>query len=386
MLLGIGYLPRKTGPRLWQTFDVAEIREDLAHIASLGFRGIRIPLFWADFQPGVARIAPKVFDRFGQFLQMAEDAGLQVMAGLWTGFWDGALWWPDWGVMPTPLPPHWPLLVNDSWLTWGRMRSPFTDERMRTAQRVLLNELVAFYAEHPALMGWELLPGFGRLSAAHTRDEVQHWLETTLAATTNLAPHQQTFFLIAFDALENRQGITPRDILEAGGHPGLSIATFASDRRHLPLSITWIAFALKLTLALTQTPIPLFLAGLPTAGPGQHAFSRDGVYYASEAEAAEHLAQVITLARQMHLPSLWLWRWADIPEALWHLPPYDRPNWRRHTGLLRADGSEKELVQALSAEAALLDFPDIEVDLDAFHHDPYHYLNAQWKAFEFNSR
>ena len=386
MFLGIGYLPRKTGPRLWRAFDAAEIEADLAHIASLGIQAVRIPLFWADFQPGVGRIEPRVFDRFGQFLQIAEDAGIRVVAGLWTGFWDGALWWPDWGVTPSPFPPHWPLLVNESWLTWGRMRSSFTDERMRSAQRLLLDELVAFYADHPALMGWELLPGFGRLSAAHARDDVRRWLDETLARKQQVAPRQDALFLIAFDALENREAIGPRDILAAGGRPGLSIAAFASDRRRLPLSVAWIAFALKLTLALAQQPLSLFLAGLPTAPPGQRSLSRDGIYYANEEEAAEHLAQVIALARQMDLPSLWFWRWADVPEDHWRVPPYDRPNWRRVTGLLRADGSEKPLVQALTSEASSLDFPDFDVDLDAYHHDPYHYLNALWKEFDFNSR
>jgi len=385
MIFGIGYLPRKTGYRLWQNFDAVEIGEEMAHIASLGIQALRIPLFWAEFQPGTERIAPRIFDRFGQFLHLAETHGLRVVAGLWTGFWDGALWWPDWGITPSPLPPHWPLLVNESWLTWGRMRSPFGDSRMLEAQQLLLRELVTFYADHPALMGWEMLPGFGRLSAAHGRDQVRRWLDEVMARVQQISPAQKALFLIAFDMLENPEAIGPRDILAAGGQPGLNIATFASDRRHLPLSSAWIAFALKLTLALTEQPIPLFLAGLPTAPAGERSFSRDGIYYANEEEAAAHLAQVVGLARAADLPSLWFWRWADIPEDQWHAPPYDRSHWRRHTGLLRADGSEKPLVQALTTEASPLDFPDLEVDLD-YHHDPYRYLNALWKEFDLNSR
>lgn len=386
MFLGIGYLPRKTGPRLWRVFDAAEIREDMAHIAELGIQGLRIPLFWADFQPGVHRIAPKVFDRFGRFLQLAEDVGLKVVAGLWTGFWDGALWWPDWGVNPIPLPPHWPLLVQDNWLTWGRMRSPFVDERMLNAQKQLLHELVPFYANHPALLGWELLPGFGRLSASHPRDDVRRWLEDVMTRMNAVSSQKLAFFLIAFDAFENPNTIAPQDILQVGGLPGLSIATFASDRRHLPLSSRWIAFAMKLAMALSEQPLPLFLAGLPTVPPGQRSTARDGVYYANEEEAAEHLAEIIAMAQEASVPSLWFWRWADIPEDQWRFPPYNRPNWRRYTGLLRADGSEKKLVQALTAEIAPPHYPDIDVDLDAYHHDPYRYLNTLWKEFDHRSR
>ena len=110
MLLGVGYLPTRTGPLFWQRFDAAEMRNDFAHMVDLGLDAVRVPLFWHLFQPGVERVDPRMLDRFGDFLQLADDHGLKVMAGLWTGFWDGALWWPDWGVNPAPLPPHWPLL------------------------------------------------------------------------------------------------------------------------------------------------------------------------------------------------------------------------------------------------------------------------------------
>jgi endo-1,4-beta-mannosidase len=383
MLLGIGYLPTQTGPRFWRQFDAGEIREDFSHIAELGLEAVRVPLFWHDFQPGVDRIAPRMLDRFGAFLDIAADHHLKVVAGLWAGFWDGALWWPDWGVNPAPLPPHWPLLVNDKWISWGRLRHPFTDERMRQARELLIRELVAYYAGHPALIGWEPLPGFGRLSAASDRDATRRWLDEVVNALDQAAPAQQSVFLLAFDALENAKTIGPKAIIEAGGRPGLSLATFASDRRHLPLSIRWLSFALELMNALAGEPVSLYLAGLPTTAPGERSVARDGVFYASEEEGAEHLAQVIALARQAESPSLWLWRWADIPEAQWQAPPYDRPGWRRHTGLLRADGSEKQLVQALKTQADAPEFAHLDMDLEAYLSDPYQYLNALWQEFSY---
>ncbi len=381
MLLGIGYLPGRTGPRFWRRFDAAEIRDDFSHIAALGLDAVRVPLFWHDFQPGADRIAPRMLDRFGEFLDMAEDQHLSVMAGLWAGFWDGALWWPDWGVNPAPLPPHWPMLVNDKWINWGRLRHPFIDERMLQAREHLVREMVAYYADHPALMGWEPLPGFGRLSAASDKTATRRWLDDVIAMMGRAAPAQQNIFLLAFDALENANAIGPKAIIEAGGNPGLSMATFASDRRHLPLSIRWLSFAVELTNALAEQPVSLYLAGLPTTAAGERSVARDGVFYASEEDAAEHLAQILALARQARLPALWLWRWADIPEEQWREPPYDRPGWRRHTGLLRADGNEKKLVQALTSQADAPEFSHLDVDLDAYHRDPYHYLNALWQEF-----
>jgi hypothetical protein len=330
MLLGLGYLPIRTGPAIWRDFDAAEIQDDLSQIAALGFQAVRIPLFWSDFQPSLDSINRRSLDRFGHFLQIAEDNGLQVTAGLWTGMWDGAFWWPDWGVRPAPLPPHWPLIVNEQWVRWGRIRHPFEDTRMLDARALLVQELAGFYGQHPALMGWEPLPGFGRLSAAAPHTAVIDWVGSTVEMLDTAAPGLSSTFLLALDALETSNAITPCNIIEAGGQPSLSIATFSSDRRRLPLNARWIAFALDLTSTLAQRPIGLHLAGLPTTPPGEPSASQDGVYYANEEEAAEHLAEVIAIARYRECPELWLWRWADIPEERWSVPPYDHPNWRRH--------------------------------------------------------
>jgi len=216
MLLGLGYLPNRTGPAIWRDFDAAEIQDDLMHIAALGFQAVRIPLFWSDFQPGPDSINPRTLDLFGHFLQLAENSGLQVTAGLWTGMWDGALWWPDWGVRPAPLSPHWPLIVNDQWVRWGRIRHPFEDEQMLEARNLLIQELVAFYGQHPALMGWEPLPGFGRLSAAAPHTAVIDWVGSTVAALDAAAPG-----LPAISSMRGGNPVSASPLLPAtgGGSP-----------------------------------------------------------------------------------------------------------------------------------------------------------------------
>ncbi len=382
MLLGIGYLPRRSGPALWRQFDAAEIQEDMAHIAELGFQAVRVPLFWADFQPGMERIAPRVLDRFGQFLQIAADCGLRVKAGLWAGMWDGAFWWPDWGMNPAPIPPRWPLLVNDQFVRWGRMRHPFTDERMLAARDILIKELVGYFATHPALLGWEPLPGFGRLAASSQWSAVVDWLGSTTESLKEAAHNCSCTYLLALDALETNTAVWPDDVIEVGGEPNLSLATFASDRRRLPLNPRWIAFALDLTSTLAQQPVSLALAGLPTVAAGDPSVARDGVFYANEEEAAAHLADVIAIANDRGCPSLWLWRWADIPEERWGTPPYNRPNWRRHTGILRADGSEKKLVMALTEAAQLDAIPRLEYDPDEYRSDPQTHFSRLWYEFQ----
>lgn len=384
MLLGIGYLPSHQGPAFWQAFDAAAIGDDLAHIAALGFQAVRVPLFWADFQPQPERIRPATLDAFGRFLDLAHQHGLRVRAGLWTGMWDGALWWPAWGVFPAPLPPSWPLIVDGKWVRWGRVRHPCTDERMLQARLVLVRELVTWYRDHPALLGWEPLPGFGRLTAALPTETAMTWLQSTVAALHEAAPGLDASVLLAADALEGRPTLWPDEVLAAGAQPALSVATFASDRRRLPLHTGWIAFLLDLTVTLAGRPVALHLAGLPTDPTGGAGMASEGVYYAAEEEAAVHLAEVLALARQRRCPELWLWRWADIPPALWEQPPYDQAHWRRHTGLLRWQQNtwrEKKLVEALSMSVAVA-FPVLEVDGEAYRRDPADRFNRLWTEYQ----
>ena len=381
MLLGIGYLPRLTGTALWRAFDAAEIRDELAHIAALGFGAVRVPLFWADFQPQPGRVSVDALDAFAGFLDLAHENGLQVQAGLWTGMWDGALWWPDWGLTPAPFPANWPMIVNQRRVRWGRLRHPFIDERMLAARELLIEELALRYASHPALIGWEALPGFGRLAAAAPREKALGWLQSAVEGLSAKTPARPVSFLLALDSLETPAAIWPSEVSAGGGRPCLSVAAFASDRRRLPLSAYWIAFAVELFGALTQTPSPIYIAGLPTAAAGAPSAARDGVYYASEEEGAAFLTDVIALARERECPELWLWRWADIPEDRHHEPPYDRSFWRRVTGLVRADGKEKMLVQAL-AQTSGRRFPRLQVDVEGYLEDPRGQFDALWRRYQ----
>lgn len=380
MLLGLGYLPSRSGPALWQRFDAAEIADDLAHIAALGFQAVRVPLFWADFQPEPERIDPRPLDRFERFLDLCWEQGLKVRGGLWAGMWDGALWWPEWGVSPAPLPSTWPLLVNGVRVRWGRVRHVFSDERMTAARHLLIRELVGPLGAHPALLGWEPLPGFGRLAAAAERSAVLDWLQSSIAGLSQAASGLRSTFLLALDALETRAALWPGDIIAAGGEPSLSVATFASDRRRQPLNARWIAFALDLAAVLSGGPPTLHLAGLPTAPADQPSVALDGVFYANEEAAAAHLADVLALARQRNVTELWLWRWADIPEQLWTEPPYDHSPWRRHTGLLRADGSEKKLLDGLRTGGA--HYPVLAIDPDDYRADPAGRFQSLWYDYQ----
>ena len=163
-----------------------------------------------------------------------------------------------------------------------------------------------------------------------------------------------------------------------GGRPSLSVASFASDRRRLPLDAAWIAFGLDVATGLAGQPVDLHLAGLPTAEPDEPSRADHGVFYANEEEAAVYLAQVLASARRRGCEQVWLWRWADVPAARWDQPPYDLAHWRRHTGLVRADGAEKKLTAALASTGGA-DLPIMSLDAEAYRHDPATEFSRLWR-------
>ena len=55
--LGINYWPRKSGMYMWRELDLAEVREDMAQIAGLGFHVVRVFTMAPDFMPQPLTVA-----------------------------------------------------------------------------------------------------------------------------------------------------------------------------------------------------------------------------------------------------------------------------------------------------------------------------------------
>ena len=63
-LLGINYWPRSSAMYAWERFDLAEIREDMARIKSLGLDVVRFFLLWERFQPHPDTVDERALQRF----------------------------------------------------------------------------------------------------------------------------------------------------------------------------------------------------------------------------------------------------------------------------------------------------------------------------------
>src|SRR5687767_2902188 len=81
---------------MWSEFDIGEIREDMQHIAAIGFDVVRFFALTRDFLPAPMTVAPGMIARLEQVVQAGKDAGLQMMPTLVTINMSGRFWWPDW--------------------------------------------------------------------------------------------------------------------------------------------------------------------------------------------------------------------------------------------------------------------------------------------------
>ena len=83
--LGVNYWPRRRAMYMWREHDLGEVRDDMAHIASMGFDVVRVFLLMEDFLPRPRTVATEMVERLVAVSQSAKDAGLGIVPTLMAG-------------------------------------------------------------------------------------------------------------------------------------------------------------------------------------------------------------------------------------------------------------------------------------------------------------
>jgi len=131
-LVGTNYMPSKAFFRFWEDWNRVEIENDLRTMESMGIRAVRVPLFWSSVQPRVA-VSRKFLQRFDEFLEIAQEHNIYVMPFLFVG------------------------VCVDTWdVPWRRGRNIYTDPEMRKIECKQAETLAARYANHPAILAWDI--------------------------------------------------------------------------------------------------------------------------------------------------------------------------------------------------------------------------------------
>jgi hypothetical protein len=102
-------------------------------------------------------------------------------------------------------------------------------------------------------------------------------------------------------------------------------------------------------------------------------------YLASEEEGAEYYGQVLERLAMTGAAGAYAWCYADYSERLFARAPFDSAQRERSFGLIRADGSEKPVVQVIRAFARSLERgevalgtapPLLDISADAYYEAP----------------
>ncbi|SEE66340.1 Cellulase (glycosyl hydrolase family 5) [Streptomyces sp. 3213] len=180
---GVNYTPRRGWFHSWHDFDPAHAREDLAQIAGLGLDHVRVFHLWPLLQPNRTLIRRSAVDQLVHLVDLAGEAGLDVLVDGVQGHLSSFDFYPEW---------------TRSW----HHRNVFTDPEAITAQAELLRTLGSALADRPNLIGLQLGNELNNLVEHNpvTADEVDHYLDTLLAAAREQLPPDRLVTHSAYDA------------------------------------------------------------------------------------------------------------------------------------------------------------------------------------------
>jgi hypothetical protein len=356
---GCFYWPRRGGPLFlaagydsWsdERFDQGEIRDELGHVADVGFDFVRVLLPWDSLQPDPHRLRGALLDRLGLILDAAGAMGLAVQLTL-AGQHGGTLLLPQWLLATDPLSARREAsmrLISSGWEAPWSPGDLYMDQGLLSAQRYVWKEIARNFAAHPALA--ELDPGAGGLLSAispgHAEDALR-WLEAVAEAARESDPVLPLLYSDGAALLE--QGSLPRldSLRDAVDHLAVAATPAASALARDGIDARWPEFLLLLARTLAHAPVGCAAIAVATRSPGMldaapRTEAEPGPLLYPEEEQARFFAEVLPNLRDLEIPLLCHAVWADAPTELYGQPPFDMNRLLRHSGLLRADGSEKE--------------------------------------------
>lgn len=174
---GLNYVPSRNWWYAWVDWDAASIAEDLRTISGLGCDHIRIHCLWTLFQPNATLVSPAMLDRLAELMDLADEAGLDVVVTVLDGWLSGFDFRPAW--------------LGDGEGS-GHGADIFTDPMAIAAERRLISAIGERVAGHPRFLGFDVanepsvLAVDGKNDA--TRDAADAWVTDLLAHCERVAP------------------------------------------------------------------------------------------------------------------------------------------------------------------------------------------------------
>ena len=166
--LGANFWSRVGGPRMWDRYDGAVVREELAVLAAHGLSTTRSFCYWPDFVPEPERLDERVLERFADFLDAHVEAGLGTIPTFVVGHMSGENWDP----------------------AWREGRDLYRDVWLVGQQAWFAAEIARRFGSHPAVVGWLLSNEMPLYGGPGDSDEIAAWARILVQAVRSAGATQ----------------------------------------------------------------------------------------------------------------------------------------------------------------------------------------------------
>jgi endo-1,4-beta-mannosidase len=381
--LGVNYWPQRSAMYMWRDFDIGAIREELAHIAELGFDTVRIFALTADFlrRPGI--VNHSCVDMLVAVARAAVDAGLGVVPTLIVLNMSGRIWWPPW-------------MLNGS----GQPVDLYTDPTALRSQALLADTCARALAGSGAVRAIDIANEIDGALRPTSGESARSWLALMADTIHDAAPGVPVRLGSHLPSLNTVNHLRIDDIATLVDEDAMHAYPLycSTARSFLDPELVPFACALVADLSGSGRRPCMQEFGLCTAPEGEagRTFVDDFLgqrriqYLASEEEAALYFDIVLYNLVEAGAAGAYVWCYADYDVRLFTRPPFNTAVRERTFGLVRADGTEKPAAFVFrdfrkrrdAGEVIRGDVASVlDVSPDAYYGDPlahFERLYARW--------
>lgn len=384
--LGLNYWPRRRAMYMWRELDLIEIRNEMQHIAAMGFDVARLFLLTRDFIPAARTVDSAMVARLVDVCRIAADAGLQVMPTLLVLNMSGRIWWPDW--------------MCDA---QGQPGNLYEDPILVDTQVLLAESCARALAGSAAIRAIDLANEIDDAQRPRTREAAIGWTSRLTDAVRRNAPGLSVQIGAHLPSLSTNNQIRVDDLAALLDEDVMHAYPLYSDVARGFLDPELVPFSCALTAELAASGRRTLMQefGLCTAPAGMPGTTITddflgtprAQYLASEEEGAAYYDAVLERLVRTGAAGAYAWCYADYEARLHGRPPFDSAVRERTFGLVRADGSEKPAIAVFRALRARRDAdmlgsvrpmaPLLDLSADDYYRDPARHfprLYARWLA------
>jgi len=331
--LGVNYWPRRRAMSLWREPDLGEVREDMAHIAALGFQVVRLFVLAEDFLPAPLTVAADKVSGLVEVVRLAGEAGLGTVPTLIVINMSGRMWWPHW------------------MLSRGRPADLFSDPTLLRSQALLAETCARALAGGGAIRAFDLANEIDAAQLPPSREAARHWASRLAGSVRSAAPGVPIQIGAHLPSLNAENNMRVDDLARIADEDVMHAYPLYCDAARSPLDPELVPFSCALTAGLARSGRATLMQefGLPTSAPGTKGrtirddFLGESVsqYLASEEEAAAYYEAVLEGLLATGAAGAYAWCFGDYDRRLFDRPPLDTAVRERSFGVVRADGTDK---------------------------------------------